>query len=346
MTRERTLVRMSAIIKKVNTLPHCHFVIQADDPEHAEKLARLDVERDWQHFIDGPNCWSLESYHVLKRLGAPFKITCSARFDPDAVNFAHPVQINLLDARSDVFLVCLQADYPSCPWANLHIVVNQDTSDNRRRLYLPHWPLPCLIPRSPARSEVQRIGYTGHPKFLAGGFELWDRELRKAGFEFVRIARERCNDYSDIDIMLAVRSFDNKRWSNRPAWKLINAWHAQVPLIAGNDSAYSHIARPMLDYLRVTNLPDAIRWIELLRNNPTTYRELVKNGQRRATGYTQSEVAKAWIRCMESFVFPKYERWKRRGAAYHLSWTCALIYGRSVRWTRARAKAILNMARR
>jgi len=82
-------------------------------------------------------------------------------------------------------------------------------------------------------------------------------------------------DYSNMDAMLAVRSFGGNTHDNKPAAKLYNAWHAGVPAVLGQESAFRHEGSPGNDYVEVGSPAETVAVLKRLKEDLTFRQDLV-----------------------------------------------------------------------
>lgn len=105
--------------------------------------------------------------------------------------------------------------------------------------------------------------------------------MSERSIEIVHLDRSRWHDYSDIDIVLAVREFNKKIFSHKPASKLINGWKAKVPVICNPVSTYRWIGSRGEDFLEVESYEQLLETIDLLKESttvrPPVYVSLKKN---------------------------------------------------------------------
>ncbi len=140
-----------------------------------------------------------------------------------------------------------------------------------------------------------------------------DQDLRSLGMCYKSMDRERWNDYSDIDLVLAIRTFDKSDFfSGKPPSKLINAWWAEVPLIASNDSAYSQIGIPQINYITVSSYDEMLRVIKSLKHDPTYYQNIIKNGVLQRENYSRQSILNSWILLLKGKIFPDFVCWEKK----------------------------------
>jgi hypothetical protein len=140
---------------------------------------------------------------------------------------------------------------------------------------------------------------------------VWEAALKSRGIDFRHLDSDNWHDYSTVDVLLAMRSFDKSRYVCRPPSKLINAWHARIPLIGGYDSAFEQVGRPGYDYVRVRTFDEAIQAICLLRDDQDRYRSIVDAGAIRALAYSRERIADAWEDLLSGPIAARYEWWRR-----------------------------------
>jgi len=125
------------------------------------------------------------------------------------------------------FIAAVAADFLPHPGAQFQILQNKA---HAQRLpgsgFMPHWPQPGLIPRHPDRGErFETAAFLGDrsnlppeladPLFTA---RLWE----KTGLRFEIRDNTRWHDYSDVDLVIAIRDFSSARHLHKPATKLYN----------------------------------------------------------------------------------------------------------------------------
>ena len=289
------------------TMPYV-FVLSATSASQLNALRALEVKEAWQYLRRGVSIWTLQTFLELKKRGWP--VALMGEPQPGSVNFVHVLQLFRRRPSPNLFFVSIQADCPAIPWTSANIVQNRLQADARRSFWIPHWPQPGLIPRSPGRDDVACVAYAGDPAWMAGSEVVWRAALRSCGIEFRCLDADNWNDYSGVDILLAIRSFDKSPYAYKPPSKLLNAWHARIPLVGGYDSAFEQIGRPGYDYLRVCTLDEAIETICVLRKNPNRYRSIVEAGALSALKYTRERVADAWENLLSGPIASRHKHWK------------------------------------
>jgi hypothetical protein len=267
--------------------------------------------------------WTLQTYLHLKALDFPCQLTDSLP-DDGIVIIHRQFLTDSVKPGLKVMMVCIQADRPRHPYAQFHIVQNPlDVTQNAAKqatglastniYYIPYWPQPELIPRDSGRGDrFENVGYFGIVENLAPELNepSWREQLSELGLNWHVVSPERWNDYQEIDVVLAVRSFDYQgKYLWKPPSKLINAWHAGVPAILSPESAFSTLRKSELDYIEVTSPDQAISALKRLRDDPALRRAMAENSRIRAEEIQPTKIANHWRSFLVDTVTPAYENW-------------------------------------
>ena len=181
---------------------------------------------------------------------------------------------------------------------------------------MPHWPQPNLIPRDPLRGELFEIaaffGDTSNLLRELADPEFLSRLQAETGVRLEIRGADRWHDYSDVDLVLAVRDFSRSLHLHKPATKLYNAWLAGVPLIGGGDSAYSAEAKAGADYLVARSAEECIRWVKQLRDTPSLRDSIVKSGQKKSATRSRDAVRKMWENFCSVELPERIQKWERK----------------------------------
>lgn len=217
-----------------------------------------------------------------------------------------------------VMLICAKGDREFHPSAHLHVVQNPyDLQEQKHFIwhpyFIPIWPQPSLIPRSRERGVlVENIAFIGNRTNLTKEFrsEKWLNSLTALGCKWHPVFdSNKWNDYSNIDVIIAVRSFDLCTYPNKPASKLINCWRGAVPAILAPEYAFMAERKSDLDFLIVNSIDEALEAVKQLKNNPELYLSMIDNGLKRAQEFTEEIITEYWINFFRDYVFPQYEEW-------------------------------------
>jgi hypothetical protein len=270
----------------------------------------------------GGYIWTVKTYGYLSQTGFPCRLTAQLPDEGIIVSHREFFPDRLVPNDRQLF-VCIVADHWRHSFAQLHLVQNprdpilMHSSPLWPAAFLPHWPETGVIPRDPARgARVQNVSYFGLPGRLAPQLlsAKFAARLLEHGFSFRIVGRERWNDYSDTDAVLAVRSFARVSFHKYPPSKLYNSWIAGVPALLGQESAYRTERRSAYDYFEVRSVDDILATLVRLRDDPALRAAVSRNCTERAAGITPARIAAAWIDFLTTRALPAYCAWRRRSA--------------------------------
>lgn len=279
----------------------------AGDEDLAE-IEGWDPDVDWTRFTSCSRVWVLQTYLRLRKAGYPVSIT--RKIPRGGILVYHGEHSSALRRQGLLSLapalVAIRGDRRSALLADYQIHQNGRRM-GRRQLVVPHWPQPGLVPRDPARgARIRRIVFKGFAENLHPALQddAWAAELRSMGLEWVVQARRfgyrsqdlfaSWADFSDIDLIVAVRPPDHHLWKSKPASKLINAWLAGVPAILGPEYAYRELRRSRLDFIEATSAGEVRQAIQRLIEDPDLYQAMVENGRERAWGFQAESIDRLW----------------------------------------------------
>jgi hypothetical protein len=289
------------------------FVVP-DEPD-LESRVTLDPDRDWQ-IMRRKQRWVLQTYLRLARAGFPVRV--SARPPKRGIVVFHARHANVirptLARNSEITLVAIRGDYRESLLADYEVVQNGRWADGKRRIFVPYWPQPGLIPRDPSRAQcVRNVSYKGfdnnlHPYFDTQDWKDW---IRFEGFVWIRDSLSHApserdgvtvdwHDYSKTDVVLAFRpdprrSQERRGFTSKPASKLCNAWHARTVAILGPEYAYRELRRTSQDFIEIDRPIDAKRALLELRRSPDLYSSMVENGEGRANEFGHERILNDWV---------------------------------------------------
>jgi hypothetical protein len=297
----------------------CFYLPERQALSGVDPLA-LDPDRDWQMFGTGVYVWILQTFLRLRAAGAPVRLV---EQPPTAgLVVAHADHIKRLFAEAPspghLTIVVAQSDKGRQPLADFSVVQNAAAALDDD-FFIPSWLQPGLIRRSPHRStRVENVAYIGaikelHPDLVR---PEWSETLRSRGMHWERrtiafsggdqlYSHARWNDYSSIDILVALRSPSSWNLRPKPAAKLQNAWAAGVPAVLSPEIPYRELRRSRLDYLEAGSCADVLAAIETLRRDPILYSEMVQNGLERAKQFEPDQLVERWIRVLWGEIAPR-----------------------------------------
>ena len=279
-----------------------------------EPLEALDPDRDFGEFQTGERAWILQTYLRLKRAG--YDVALTDRWPERGLlvfsSKQRRIVRRLAGSTNEVYLLGIREDVGPALIADWEVLQNGRDVDGRKRFFVPFWPQPGLIARDASRGHrLRRAAYKGFLGNLHADFrdERWPRFLADRGIEWSCDAplyggRQRVtatmhwNDYSEVDLIVAIRPYDRYLHVRKPATKLYNAWLAGVPAMLGPEYAYRELRRSAEDYIEVLTLSDAMRGVELLLQQPERYAAMIANGQRRAREFTHAAILRQWAQLL------------------------------------------------
>ncbi len=285
-----------------------------------------DADKGWQIFESKPNNavynWSLQTY--IRLLAEGFECQLVDTLPASGIIFVHRYSLPFdLQPKPNQLIVCMKADHDFHPYAQLHVVQNQqEASATEGYYFIPHWRQPGLVPRDSARGdEFVNVGYYGIEKNIAPELKdpKWSEQLKALGLHWHIMGENVWNDYSQMDAVIAVRNFQfQESYTYKPASKLYNSWHARVPAIVSGDSAFRAERRSELDYIEVASVEETITALKRLRDDKALYHAMVKNGAARAEDFTVDKVCSRWRNLITEVAIPAYYRWCELGAKQKL----------------------------
>jgi len=287
-------------------------------PEEVESAETVSLE-DWtfwsQEGKERRRAWILQTYLRLSEAG--YDVSLSSTLPKQGIVVVAPEEhtrqafFNQFSANfhRDLLLVTVRADIVGfrSPYADADIVQNGRFADDERVFFVPHWPQPGLIPRDPARkTKIENIVFKGGFGSLRAEFrsERWYQFLDEHNLSFKIHSKHTTpegeippwHDYSDADLVLAVRPEfnDGGLRPEKPASKLVNAWHAGVPALLGPEYAFRELRKSELDYIEVDSISGATQAISRLLSDPEYYNSMKAHAQKRAQEFTTEKITQRW----------------------------------------------------
>ena len=242
--------------------------------------------------------WIYQSWARLKQVG--IISTLSLKMPSQGIVFALGSSLAKASrAPCEMCLIDIVADATPHPGAHAYIVQNRIQQKYiPNSFFIPHWPQPKMIPRFPDRGRrFENIAFFGDPCNLAPELQTpeWKDHLRRSlGLSFTIKSTVEWHDYSQVDCVVAIRSFSGSRHLSKPATKLYNAWLAGVPFIGGRDIAYADEGTPEKNYLIATSPEEVLTHLRRLKEDGLFREELVANGHHQGNFYTQQKTEERW----------------------------------------------------
>jgi hypothetical protein len=307
------------------TLPPIYFYIPEDInlghiPKCAAEYWNWRVSKSKEYRFLGNCDWTLQTYLRLNDTGFPCHLTRT----PPVVGIviAHKDFLErIMHPSSATLLVCLKSDRTPHPYAQVHVVQNpQDRVEKIQAqlvasFFVPHWLQSSIIPRNRERGDrFENIGYLGSEIELAEEFkkESWKRSLKDLDFNWITSTNSKeWSNFEEIDALVAIRKCNSKIWeyNHKPASKLYNAWHADIPAILGSESAYMAERKNEFDYLEANSPEEVIRALQRLRDDRKLRESMVINGRSRARETKNEVLVKKWGYFLTDVASPAYGKW-------------------------------------
>ena len=301
-----------------------HFLIRAPFADELERLRAEGVDAHWETFSEGPEAWSLQTYLHAFRSG--WNVTAGTELLRGAINLAHVATLNAFQSRPEDLIVGIRADYRPSLFADCQVVQNHMQSGHRS-FWIPHWSQPGIIPRSVLRTGFIRAAYFGREYYLQGGHHRWRDSLQRFGISFDCPPAHLWNDYSQVDLIIAIRSFDAYPYPRKPPTKLLNAWIAGVPALVGPESAYTQIGQAGRDYLVAHTFEEALDHVARLQADQALYTALVESGFQRAQEFTREKTLAVWEELISTQLVPLWDQFRRPSLTRRFHWLCRNTVG-------------------
>lgn len=290
-----------------------HFYLPSEI--QIKQIRQADPDKDWALFNNGVRVWIGQTFLRLQKAGYPVEL--SSRVPKKGILFTHADYIPHVMSKKPLFsplvIVAARADRPHQPYADFEVVQNRHSSNGKNVFHIDHWPQPGLIARSAERgTTVSNIVYKGMAGEMADDFNAapwldfvaqhdmrWQCDATTwKGNETGAYQDVRWNDYSEADVIVAIRKNGASLYPKKPASKLINAWAAGVPAILGGEHAYRELRKSELDYIEASSAAEVQRALLALRENPELYRAMVDNGLKRTEDFTAAQITQQWAKVM------------------------------------------------
>jgi hypothetical protein len=275
-----------------------------------------DIDENWALFNNGQWAWIIQTYHRMLEFGVNCKslnfITTPTPCK-DSINVIYTDDYNRLDNKHNYYCIVIVLDRKVFFPGNTNVIQNKNSVRFVNTEYKTHWSQAGLITRNNniIKHEILNVGFFGIPNNTV---DL--AKIIKSAFggkvKYHEMGPERWNDYSNIDVAIAIRSYDKKTYNNKPPTKLINAWKAGVLFIGGNDSAYDQTGENGVNYLKVSSEKELIINLKYIVENIKFRNDIINNGHNKyLTNYTNEMISNEWILFFESQV-ALYLSWKQK----------------------------------
>lgn len=277
-----------------------------------------DPNQIHDRIISNEDCWIISTYLYLKQ--RHLNVSISDRFIPGQICVVSSIDFRMRQKTFSSFVVGCRSDGHKPVLCNFAIVQNQANVNSQTDVFIPHWPQPGLIKRNQDRgNRIENLVFKGSENNLYEAFRSPEfiQELEKLGVRLVISPKIKdkpvqWNDYSDADLVIAVRDLPQKDYLVKPASKLVNAWMAGVPALLGPEPAFIDLQQSPLDFIEVKTPQQAINAIRRLKKEPALYQQMIANGFQRSQDYTTERMVQKWHDVFAGPVAQKYSLWLKR----------------------------------
>lgn len=310
-------------LEPLELLPYPVYFVCKDIERWRDLIESESLPTDLSHLyercVDVKDIWSAQSYINLKRLG--LNVHLVSDYVPGKICIVPSDDLTTGDRAFNSYVIACQYDRGRPEICDQRLVINKLNVIDKTDHYLPHWPQPNLMPRQSDRgTQVENLVFKGMERNLAAPFKTsqFREKMSAIGIQFVVTSDTSIHqfqdwtDYTQADIVLAVRNNTQYDLTVKPALKLTNAWLAGCPAILGPEPAYQAIRQSDLDFIEVRTLEEAIEAIQRLKNDPALYGAMVENGFQRAKEFTADQIAQHWRYVLADPIAHDYELWQRQ----------------------------------
>ncbi|MFT5548311.1 MAG: hypothetical protein ACI9CO_000225 [Candidatus Azotimanducaceae bacterium] len=281
-------------------------------------LGGKNIDEGLSSIRDGTDAWIVSTYRILKEYGLNVSLIDS--FKKGCICICHYDDLSSSKYPFESFVIVIRADRSRSMLCDIEVVQSPASTDHKNSVYIPHWQQPGLIPRSGTRgNDVTTVGYFGLYRNLSAKYKTpqFTGFLKKLGVEFKVVdSHEQWSDYSQVDVVLAVRDGTPNFLASKPATKLFNAWLAGCPVLVGEEPAIRHYQQSHLDFIRVRDVDETVEAVRLLKNNPRCFLRMVERGFQRSREVDRSATALKWFAFFEDEVLFKYKAWEKRSTTH------------------------------
>ncbi len=293
-----------------------HFPYQFKDDLSFKSKNLLDA-------LGGTNTWLLWTLRTYLELKEHFDCNLTDVIPESGITFFFRGSINFTQKpNKNQFWVCMVADAVWHPYSHVNLFQNHSTlTAYPQSFFIRHWHQLSIIKSKSVNSSPQNIYYFGDKTNLAPMLrsEDWQSFIEKNGFKFQIPPFSKWNDYSVIDVVIGIRSFNGDEiFLNKPSSKLINAWRANVVFIGGSDSAYTYERQTSLDYIDVKTYDELKTALLNLTNDNELFHKYRQQSVKCAERFPDTFFVDQWISLINNKILPLYQQSIKAGSfAYY-----------------------------
>ena len=313
-------------------LPHPVYFVRNDSAlcEQFQTVTEMPAFADYYRpEWGGSSSWIVQTYLQLKLRGLDVHLV--DRYVRDricVVSREELMQRSLWQGLPfNSYLVVCQQDRPRPEICAHRIVQNSLNILAPTDHLMQYWVQPELRSRHPERgTQVNTLAFKGRWYYLPEAFKNSEfvSQLTSLGFTFstlpdYQVSLSDWSEFSETDVVLAIRYSSREYLESKPASKLINAWFAGCPALLGAEPAYQALRKSDLDYIEVHTPEDVIAALQKLRDNPGLYQAMVENGWMRSQEFTPDQLSFNWRNLLANDVSTGYAEWLGRSPIWKLT---------------------------
>lgn len=302
----------------MKTPPLYFFLPEQDHPPFHDLPEADQMALHPGRFLSPSLNWVWRTYHHLAADGVACRLVTS--LPEEGLIVAAGCNLPLLFRPTGrQFIVSCVADSPPLFFAPCQLFQSVTQAERQTQclgfplnVHVPHWPQPGLLPRDEDRGSVFRhIDYFGARNQLAAGLcsPAFAARLRTLDLE-LRCNFEHYHDYRTTDAVVAVRAFDGRVVTHKPASKLVNAWLAGVPAVLGAENGFRELRTSPLDYIETSAQEEVWNALVRLREDAGLRDAMAAHGRRRAAAFSVPALTEKWRRLLTGTLPPAQERWR------------------------------------
>lgn len=279
--------------------------------------------------LSGVENWVKRTYFELNKISnKPFEMILTDEIPNEGIIFFHKgyFKKNLKPSKYQYF-VCAQADHGRHKYAQMHIAQNPcqilNFRTNRRTFsdllfpfacnkYIPNWRQQNLIPRLTTRGhKVENVYFFGRKiNFIDGNVDRLYNDLKLLGLNLILdYNASNWSNYSNADIVLAIRDFNNHPFYHKPFAKIVNALSANTIVITSSESSTNFFKKKYFHNLPFVNSYDElIHLLKRIKSNPERYFNDVQLIQPFIKQFEDHNNSMNWIKLFELSV-DNYKKW-------------------------------------
>lgn len=289
--------------------------------------------------LSGIENWVKRTYFELNKIpNKPFEIILTDEIPKEGIIFFHKGFFEKdLRPNKNQYFICAQADHGRHKYAQMHLSQNPcqilNIRTNRKTFsdllfpfatnkYIPNWRQQNIIPRAINRVDtIENVYFFGRKKnFIDGYFDKLKNDLKLLGLNLITdYDATSWSNYSNADIVLAIRDFNNDPHYHKPFAKLVNALSANSIVVGSSESSTKYFKKIYFNKLPIANdYNHLLNLIFDIKKNAQCYFDDVSSIKSNINQFSDNSLALRWLELFEISII-KYEKWvNSSNSAKHL----------------------------